>query len=99
MPNKKVPYQQLILQENNFLQIFGLKIKQLRTSKGWSQEKLGYEANLDRTYIGGIERGERNISLLKTKQNCRCFKRRDERLILRRKLCIIHNSLQESKII
>lgn len=68
MPNKKVPYQQLILQENNFLQIFGLKIKQLRTSKGWSQEKLGYEANLDRTYIGGIERGERNISLLKTKQ-------------------------------
>lgn len=68
MPNKKVPYQQLILQENNFLHIFGQKIKQLRTSKGWSQEKLGYEANLDRTYIGGIERGERNISLLKTKQ-------------------------------
>jgi transcriptional regulator with XRE-family HTH domain len=36
----------------------------LRTTKGWSQERLAAEAKLDRTYIGGIERGERYPSLL-----------------------------------
>lgn len=56
------------MQEKIFLESFGQKIKQLRVSKGWSQEELGHESNLDRTYIGGIERGERNISLLKAKQ-------------------------------
>ncbi len=43
---------------------FGARVRQLRTDKGWSQEQLAAEARLDRTYIGGIERGERNPSLL-----------------------------------
>lgn len=43
---------------------FGACVKTLRTDKGWSQERLAAEAKLDRTYIGGIERGERNPSLL-----------------------------------
>lgn len=43
---------------------FGARVRALRTSKGWSQERLAAEAKLDRTYIGGIERGERNPSLL-----------------------------------
>lgn len=42
---------------------FGLRIKQLRTGKGISQEKLSFETGFHRTYIGMIERGERNISL------------------------------------
>jgi transcriptional regulator with XRE-family HTH domain len=42
---------------------FGEKIKILRLSKGWSQEKLALNADLDRTYIPSIEKGERNVSL------------------------------------
>lgn len=42
---------------------FGNKVRSLRKSLGYSQESLAELAELDRTYIGGIERGERNISL------------------------------------
>jgi transcriptional regulator with XRE-family HTH domain len=42
---------------------FGLRIKQLRLEKGISQEKLSFSTGFHRTYIGMIERGERNISL------------------------------------
>lgn len=42
---------------------FGDKIKRLRLEKGMSQEGLANEANLDRTYIPGIEKGERNVSI------------------------------------
>jgi transcriptional regulator with XRE-family HTH domain len=44
-------------------QKFGKKVKLLRIEKGWSQEKLALNADLDRTYIPGIEKGERNISI------------------------------------
>jgi transcriptional regulator with XRE-family HTH domain len=43
---------------------FGKGVRAIRTSRGLSQEDLGDLANLDRTYIGGIERGERNPSLI-----------------------------------
>ncbi|MFH1741799.1 MAG: helix-turn-helix transcriptional regulator [bacterium] len=43
---------------------FGLRLRELRREKGWSQERLALECGLDRTYVGGIERGERNVSLL-----------------------------------
>lgn len=42
---------------------FGLHLKQLRLARGLSQEQLGLIAELDRTYISGIERGVRNVSL------------------------------------
>jgi transcriptional regulator with XRE-family HTH domain len=42
---------------------FGQRIKQLRTQKNISQEKLSFSTGFHRTYIGMIERGERNISL------------------------------------
>jgi transcriptional regulator with XRE-family HTH domain len=42
---------------------FGKRIRELRQARGWSQETLGFESDLDRTYISGIERGLRNVSL------------------------------------
>lgn len=42
---------------------FGQHLKQLRVAQGLSQEQLGSIAELDRTYISGIERGVRNVSL------------------------------------
>ena len=49
---------------NGFLvQEFGNKIKKLRLDKSISQEQLSFLTGFHRTYIGMIERGERNISL------------------------------------
>ena len=42
---------------------FGSALRQVRLSRGLSQEKLGLITNLDRTYISGIERGRRNPTL------------------------------------
>ena len=42
---------------------FGQRVRELRLIKGLSQEELAYQADMHRTYVGGIERGERNPSL------------------------------------
>ena len=43
---------------------FGRRVRELRKEQGLSQEALALVCDLDRTYIGGIERGERNVSLI-----------------------------------
>ena len=44
--------------------IVGQNVRRLRTKKGLTQEQLAFEAQIDLTYVGGIERGERNPSPL-----------------------------------
>ncbi|WP_423819195.1 helix-turn-helix transcriptional regulator [Salinimicrobium sp. TIG7-5_MAKvit] len=49
--------------KTDILQIFGNSVRQVRLSKGISQEELAHLAGFHRTYIGMIERAERNITL------------------------------------
>lgn len=42
---------------------FGDRLRELRNERDWSQERLAHEAELDRTYISGIERGVRNVGI------------------------------------
>jgi ribosome-binding protein aMBF1 (putative translation factor) len=44
------------------LQELGRRIRSARTVLGFSQEELAYESDIDRSYLGGVERGERNIT-------------------------------------
>ncbi|MFH1875662.1 MAG: helix-turn-helix transcriptional regulator [Candidatus Omnitrophota bacterium] len=50
--------------KSNILKKFGENVKKLRKAKSWSQEELAEKAKLHRTYVGSIERGERNVSLI-----------------------------------
>lgn len=49
---------------NTILDVFAKNVRKFRTMQGWSQEKLAFEAGLHRTYIGMVERSEKNITLL-----------------------------------
>jgi transcriptional regulator with XRE-family HTH domain len=48
----------------NILIKFGERVREIRKEKGLSQEELAHKADLHRTYIGMIERAEKNITLL-----------------------------------
>ena len=50
------------------LQAFGQRVRELRKERGYSQEQFADLAGLDRSYMGHIERGEKNITLLKIYQ-------------------------------
>lgn len=49
--------------KNDLLVEFGNRIRELRKKNKWSQENLAFKTGFHRTYIGMIERGERNLSL------------------------------------
>lgn len=53
----------LLSVEKDIVKKFGERIRELRLEKGWSQEVLAEKTGFHRTYIGMIERGERNLSL------------------------------------
>ena len=53
----------ICLVKKDILKRFGARIKELRLQKDWSQELLAEKTGFHRTYIGMVERGERNLSL------------------------------------
>jgi len=56
-----MPYSQ---DEQSYLSKLGGRIRKRRKAKKLSQEALAFEADLDRTYVSSVERGERNIAVL-----------------------------------
>ena len=52
------------LDDARFLQSLGFRIRELRLARGLTQEQLGERCELHRTFIGSVERGERNVSIL-----------------------------------
>lgn len=61
-------------EEKAFLKQIGTRIKELRSGVDLSQEKLSFASELDRTYIGSVERGERNISVLNLRKIAKALK-------------------------
>ncbi len=53
---------------------FGKKVRELRIKRGYSQEGFAFECDLHRTYIGCIERGEKNISLANIEKIAKALK-------------------------
>tara|TARA_R110002049_G_scaffold4601_5_gene32451 strand:- start:638722 stop:638940 length:219 start_codon:yes stop_codon:yes gene_type:complete len=51
------------MSESEILLRFGERVRELRKAQGYSQEDFAYACELDRSYMGGIERGERNVAL------------------------------------
>lgn len=56
--------------DRDSLAALGAAIRRRRCSLGFSQEELSYRANLDRSYIGGVERGHRNLSFTNLLRIC-----------------------------
>jgi transcriptional regulator with XRE-family HTH domain len=52
------------------LKTLGQRIRQRRKLRGWTQEELADTAELDRSYLGGVERGERNVTFTVLCQIC-----------------------------
>jgi len=59
--------------EHKIKKLFGARIRLLRQQKRMSQEALALTCDLDRSYIGGVERGERNISLINIQKIARAL--------------------------
>lgn len=54
--------------ENDYLSLFGQRVRELRQQTGLSQEKFALMIGMDRTYFSSVESGKRNISLLNIKK-------------------------------
>jgi transcriptional regulator with XRE-family HTH domain len=52
------------------LKVLGERIRQKRKSLNWTQEDLADKAEVDRSYVGGVERGERNLTFTVLCQIC-----------------------------
>lgn len=60
--------------EKAYLERIGNQIRVLRIEADLSQEKLAFACNLDRTYMGSVERGERNISVINLRKIAKALK-------------------------
>ncbi|HVZ39150.1 MAG TPA: helix-turn-helix transcriptional regulator [Candidatus Kapabacteria bacterium] len=66
----------------NIKMVVGANIRRLRLEKGLSQEDLADKAGIHRTYVGSVERGERNISVENVARLARALKVRPHELLI-----------------
>jgi transcriptional regulator with XRE-family HTH domain len=59
----------------------GAEIRRVRTGIGLSQEALAVDAGLDRSYVGGIERGEHNITIMNIAKIAEALKVKPSKLL------------------
>ncbi len=64
-----------------FLRRFGAAVRAQREARGLSQEELGFEADLDRTYVSGVERGVRNPTVVTIFALARALRVKPSRLV------------------
>lgn len=62
------------IEEKKFLRDLGERLRKLRDERGWTQEEFGKKCSLHRTFIGSVERGERNISILNLRHLARVLR-------------------------
>lgn len=55
---------------DDILKVFGDRVRARRKTLGWTQEELAARAEIDRSYIGGVERGTRNATLTMVARIC-----------------------------
>lgn len=56
--------------KQDILKTLGHRIREKRKALGWTQEELADNADIDRSYIGGVERGQRNVTFKVLCQIC-----------------------------
>ena len=61
---------------------FGRNLRSIRKSKGFSQERLAYDAGIDRSYLGKIERGEVNVTIEKLYLLAECLRCHPSELLI-----------------
>lgn len=54
----------LMYESRRYQKVFGENLRRIRMEKNISQENLAFLSGMDRTYVSGIERGKRNVSLV-----------------------------------
>jgi transcriptional regulator with XRE-family HTH domain len=62
------------LDDRRFLQQVGFRLRERRAARGLTQAQLGAACGLHRTFVGSVERGERNVALLNLRRMARVLR-------------------------
>jgi transcriptional regulator with XRE-family HTH domain len=69
------------IDEKKFLQRLGDRVRKKREERGLTQQQLGDQCSLHRTFIGSVERGERNVSVLNLRRIAQVLRVRPAELL------------------